>query len=191
MTSLGVSILPESFRIFCATSAHPAHTQFSLTGDKDAAVLAKVSKQDIIDFFMRYVHPSSSTRRKLSIHLTSSYKGAKLDQNKAQALVMAFKMKNVTTSDSEMMALMGSSPSLQDIQAYGKKCLAATKDLSEMDRAALEKQVQDLGESAGESEDVKVRSSNVVVKDIVRWKAELIPSKAATPLMDFEVERSM
>jgi insulysin len=44
---------------------------FSFIGDNDARVLEKVTKDDIISLFLSRVHPSSSTRSKLSVHLRS------------------------------------------------------------------------------------------------------------------------
>ncbi|KAH8826892.1 Metalloenzyme, LuxS/M16 peptidase-like protein [Flagelloscypha sp. PMI_526] len=42
-----------------------------LRNEEDAALLEEISKQEVLDLFMSHVHPSSTTRSKLSIHMVS------------------------------------------------------------------------------------------------------------------------
>jgi insulysin len=42
-----------------------------LTGEQDADLLKNISKQDILTLFLSRIHPSSTTRSKLSVHLRS------------------------------------------------------------------------------------------------------------------------
>ena len=44
---------------------------FFLTGEQDADLLKNINKQDILSLFLSRIHPSSSTRSKLSTHLRS------------------------------------------------------------------------------------------------------------------------
>lgn len=44
---------------------------FLFPGFRDAEQIKQINKQEIIDLFMKYIHPSSTTRSKLSLHMDS------------------------------------------------------------------------------------------------------------------------
>lgn len=115
-------------------------------GSRDAVILEQTSKQDVIDLFMTYLHPSSPARKKLSVHLNSQYQGVKFDPQRAMPMIQAFFMKGIPVSQEKFMALMASQPGVSDIQAFARDCLADAPALSPQDRTALEGMVNDLGD---------------------------------------------
>lgn len=97
--------------------------------------------------------------------------------------------KQVPVSQTDLAALMATSPGLAQLQKFARDCLSQATELSETDRKELEAGVDALGGAVTKKDDadVAVRSSNVFIKDIVSWKAGLTPSKAAVSKSKFEV----
>ncbi len=162
-----------------------------LPGDKDAEVLKAVTKDSVIHLFNKYIHPSSSTRSKISIHLQSQYTGVKFDANQAMPLVQSFITKGVPVSQESLQQLMATSPSLEVVQGFARQALEAAEGLSETDRKELEGGVAALGNAQvanGDEQAVVLRDGNVIITDIESLKASLRPSKAAQPVIPLKVE---
>jgi insulysin len=148
----------------------------SLTGSKDAAILKQTSKAEVTELFMKYIHPSSTSRKKLSVHLDSQYQGVKFDPQRAMPMIQAFLMKDIPVSQQKFFALMASQPGLPEIQGFARECLAEATTLSQTDRVDLETMVTALGGMvSGEGEDggAKVRDTNKVITDIRVFKSSL------------------
>jgi hypothetical protein len=106
-------------------------------------------------------------------------------------VVQACMAKGVPIPMEAVQQLMASSPSLSDVQAFARKCLAEATNLSEADRAELEAGVAALSESQVSSETeskATLREGNVVIHDIAPFKASLRTTKAPTPVMPLKVE---
>ncbi|KAK4053128.1 metalloprotease [Microbotryomycetes sp. JL201] len=58
-------------QIVIGQKSNPAHSIFSIASEREAALVSDLAKQDIVDFFRRYIHPSSNRRAKLSILMRS------------------------------------------------------------------------------------------------------------------------
>jgi hypothetical protein len=121
--------------------------------------------------------------------MRSTYKGVKFDPARAGPLVEAFMIKQVPVDQAAVGALLASSPGVADIQKFARDCLAQADHLSEEDRHALDKQVADLDTvNANVSDkDAKLREGNVVIDNIVEFKATLLPSKAPVAMKKFNV----
>lgn len=151
------------------------NAKLGYVGHRDAVILEQTSKQDVIDLFMTYLHPSSSTRKKLSVHLGSQYQGVKFDPQRAMPMIQAFFMKGIPVSQEKFMMLMASQPRVSEIQAFARECLADAPGLTSEDRTALEAMIDDLGNMAAVGEDsaVSLRETNKPITDIAAFKAGL------------------
>jgi insulysin len=158
-------------------------------GFRDAEYTKSIPKQDIIDLFMSRIHYNSPIRKKLSIHMRSTYQGVKFDPARATPIIQAFTAKQVPVSQEDMGALLATLPGLPEIQKFARDCLAQATHLSEEDKVALDKQVADLdtAKAAPGEKEAKLREGNVVIDDIVQFKAGLRPSRAPVPVRKFSV----
>jgi len=138
---------------------------------------------------MSRVHYSSPIRKKLSIHMRSTYKGVKFDPARATPVIQAFMGKQVPVNQEDLAVLLAASPGLPEIQKFARECLSQATHLSEEDKQALSKQVDDLDtvKVAEGEKDAKLREGNVIIDDIIQFKAGLRPSKAANPVQKFSV----
>lgn len=113
--------------------------------------IKQTTKQEIIDLFMKHIHPSSPTRSKLSIHMDSQAPPPVAKEVAAEVekdATGAEKKAEASSSDTHAIA----DSSISDAEAK-----------------------QDAGEA-------KIRDSNVVIEDIIEWKAGLVCSPAARPV---------
>lgn len=148
----------------------------SLTGSKEAAILKQTSKAEVTELFMKYIHPSSTSRKKLSVHLDSQYQGVKFDPQRAMPMIQAFLMKDIPVSQQKFFALMATQPGLPEIQGFARECLTEATTLSQTDRVDLEAMVTALGgmvSAEGEDGAAKVRDTNKVITDIRVFKFSL------------------
>lgn len=97
--------------------------------------------------------------------------------------------KQVPVDQEALAALLATSPGLPEIQKFARDCLSQVTHLSEEDKQVLTKQVDDLDtvKVAEGEKDAKLREGNVVIDDIIQFKAGLRPSKAANPVQKFPV----
>ncbi|GHJ89944.1 hypothetical protein NliqN6_6346 [Naganishia liquefaciens] len=142
---------------------------------RDAAILEQISKQDVIDVFMTYLHPSSRSRRKLSVHLNSQYQGVKFDPQRAMPMIQAFFMKGIPVSQQKLMVLMTSQPGVSEIKMFATDCLADAPALSPQDRTVLEGMIGDLGSMVADDQETgaELRVTNKSISDIDAFKADL------------------
>jgi insulysin len=130
---------------------------------------------------MKYIHPSSPLRKKLSVHLDSQYQGVKFDPQRAMPMIQAFLKKEIPVSQQKFMALVATQPGVAEIQAFARECLGEVPTLSQQDRADLEAMVNGLGGmviSEGE-ETARTRDTNKIITDIAEFKAGLERSSPA------------
>lgn len=121
--------------------------------------------------------------------MRSTYQGVKFDPARATPIIQAFMAKQVPVSQEDLGALLATSPGLPEIQKFARDCLVQATHLSEEEKTTLDKQIADLDTAkvaVGERE-AKLRKENVVIDDIVHFKAGLRPSRAPVPLRKFSV----
>jgi insulysin len=126
------------------------------------------------------LHPSSATRKKLSVHLKSQYQGVKFDPQRAMPMIQAFFMQGIPVSQEKFMVLMASQPGVTDIQAFARDCLDNASELSSQNRAALEGMIDDLSSMVAvvEESEASLRETNTSISDIAAFKASLELSPA-------------
>jgi insulysin len=129
---------------------------------------------------MRFIHPSSSSRTKLSIHLDTQYKGVKFDPQQAMPIIQAFMMNQVPVSQQKLFALMSTQPGVAEMQAFARECLTEASGLPEQTRIGLDAMIEGLGgmvETADAS--AAIKGTNAIITDVVAFRAELQFPKAS------------
>lgn len=170
----------------------PKVVLIKISGENDVAELRKTTKQDILNVLMTYIHTSSPTRAKLSVHLKSQYRGIKFDLASAAPLVKSFTEAGIAVDPIAIQKLLSNNPTLEQVKEFASSTIDAAANVVDDVKAQLKGVVAELkGQEAGPGaeagagpgpEDVKVRPGNVWIEDIQEFKARLVPSKAAVPV---------
>ena len=154
-------------------------------GEKEVASLRSTTKANVLDLFMKAIHPSSETRSKLSTHLVSTYSGVKFDMAAAEPLMGEFVKHGVPVDQTAIGALLAAKPDLQQVKDFALDLVSKAPLLGDEIKEGLKTMIGGLKgtEAAPESSsEVSVRSSNVFIEDIDKFKAGLKPSKPASPV---------
>ena len=175
------------------------------------AILRTITKQGIIEFYEKYITPTSPQRAKLSIHLiaeksteqnkapnlfTPEQQKQMLVQNltqflgdtgiKAEAEVLSRSFKGVDISTPENIAGAIITYLKEDWKLDDEKLAAVMEKGTTLLRELHPQLVaQNLGETEGEG----LLKDSVVIEDVVAWKAGLTLTRAARPvrpLVEFE-----
>ena len=154
-----------------------------MLGDKDAALIETITKNDVLELFMAKVHPSSQTRTKLSVQMTSQKPRPKLVSS-AAAQAFEVLLRHACPGIDEKgwrNAIEGESPALNDFGQYWLKVLVTEeeKKLLQQLPALLEEYPV-----AGEDEDRK-REDVKYIEDPKTFKAGLTPSVNPGPLVEW------
>jgi insulysin len=156
-------------------------------GENEIAALKSTTKADIINFFAKSIHPSSTTRSKLSTHLVSTYSDTKFDVAAAEPLMGAFVQHGIEVDQGAIATLLASKPDLKQVRDYALG-LVGKAPIGDEAKTEIKAMINDMkgAESApvqeGQSEGAAVRSSNVYIENLDTFKAGLIPSRAAMPV---------
>lgn len=150
--------------------------------------MRSTTKADVLAFFLDRIHPSSTTRSKLSTHLVSTYSGVKFDMAAAQPLMAAFTQHGVPIDQAAIGQLLASKPDLQQVKDFAIAAVASSP-LAEEAKGQLKAMINGLKGTEAKADDgapngdgVNIRPSNVYIDDIDAFKAGLVPSKAAMPV---------
>lgn len=165
----------------------------------DVEAIAKTTKEEVVDLFMKYIHPSSTSRSKLSVHLNSTAAPSLRFSSKAvDALEQAVNAQGLPVPKEAFDALRAQQPAIETVKDMASGAMAqsptplpaeAVKQMLGLvdslaaqfpytDGAAVEKKLEQVKkvESAIPAEEVK---------DATSFKARLNPSKAAVPVRSF------
>lgn len=148
----------------------------------DVAELKKITKADLLEFTMKWVHPSSPSRRKLSVHMRSQFKGAKFDPASAEPIIAAFTQHGVAVDQAALSALVESKPELAAVKEFAQSAVEKTEGLSSEVISELKTLIDGLQPLSEPATEAKLRDGNVIIEDIHAFKAGLTPAKAAVPL---------
>lgn len=165
----------------------------------DIAQLRKTTKDDVLNLYLSSIDPASPARRKLAVHLRSQVKPgtkASLDPAAAQALLVAFGKHGVPVDQAAIGALMATKPGPEQLQALATQAVQAAS-VSEEAEAELNALIAALGAepngngSANGTEEAapQLAAGNVYIDDVHKFKALLIPNKAAVPLEPLVVSK--
>lgn len=177
------------------------------------AILRTITKQELVEFYEKYISTSSPHRAKLSVHLIAEKSTEKnkspnlltpeqqkqiLVQNltqflsgvgvKAEPEILSKSFKDVDTSSPENIVTAVAAYLKEDWKLDDKKIA----EVVEQGRTLLkELHPQLVGQNAGNAADGEedILKDSIVIEDVVAWKAGLTLSRAARPvrpLAEFE-----
>ena len=153
-----------------------------LQRDTDAEALRPLKKEDIVDFFMKFIHHSSPTRSKLTVSIRSQIKPTMLSKQAVDAL--APELLQLGAKESDVEALKAQALSVESVTEYVRETVGAERpDLA----AKVGEQVAALAKQyPAEAEKLVIPTAPgiqmQVVDDAYSLKASLTPSKAAVPV---------
>ncbi|KAG8725587.1 Insulinase (Peptidase M16) [Ceratobasidium sp. 395] len=152
-----------------------------LRRDTDAANIKQLKREDIISFFNEYIHYSSPTRRKLSVHLTSQKETpAKFSVEASEALLQVLKDEGVPVEEDQYRQLSAAQPPLETVLEFWTKHLTDHKSST-----SILARIPDIS-ARHPVEAVEVEPSFPVgatrIHDVALFKASLTASKAPTPI---------
>ncbi|PWN23331.1 hypothetical protein BCV69DRAFT_280939 [Microstroma glucosiphilum] len=179
---------------------HSGYYDF-LARERDVEALKKVSKSDVLELFMQYIHPSSPTRAKLSVHVQSQVKAKMFSTQAAEALKAQLSAGGEGTPQPPAEAwemLLKGETSVDSVKEFVKSTLAtagapepmvaqvlgAVEALAEQFPAPVV-EGSEVEKSATSSTSADV-SKTVEVHDPAVFKAGLVPSKASQPIRSWE-----
>ncbi|CAO1629238.1 unnamed protein product [Parajaminaea phylloscopi] len=172
---------------------HSGYYDF-LQRDTDVANLETITKADVVELFMKYIHPSSPTRSKLAVYVESQVKPRTFSVEAAKALREDFPTQfgEAPQPPAEAWEMLSAGNSSVDtvkdfvresFQAAGSPAELLDKAVSTIDSLAERFPQPTVAEpvvpaAAAESADL----TEVDAEDPTVFKAELTPSKAAQPV---------
>ncbi|KAG5459003.1 MAG: Metalloenzyme, LuxS/M16 peptidase-like protein [Olpidium bornovanus] len=179
---------------------HSGYYEFNCV-DTDVEHLRKVTKDDLLAFFMEYIHPSSRTRSKISVHLRSQAppKVAHVVVDAAQ-VISCLNAHGMTTPKAEDIeaAVAGG---IENLEQSVRQLMVNQDGVEEERLEALIKSVADLA-AAGQpgpvventgvtgEEQNELPPGNVVIEDLVKFKADCALSRAPQPVVPLETMRA-
>ncbi len=165
----------------------------------DVEAITKTTKAEVMDLFMKYIHPNSTTRSKLSVHLNSTASPALRFSTKAvDALEQAVNAQGLPVPKEAFDTLRTQQPAIESVKDMASEAMAqsptplpaeAVKQmLGLVDSLAAQFPFTDDSAPAAAAELAKVESAikPQEVTDATTFKAQLNPSKAAVPVKSFE-----
>jgi insulysin len=175
------------------------------TADVDAATVEKLTKQDMVEFYSRYISTSSSQRSKLSVHLQAQAKANEpsLDETKtaaAAAFENVLAEHKIVANDESFQARIKDASSNEAISDAVASHL--TDDLT-MEKEVVEKVLDEAKAALSDADsglraapqalvvsvDVKSEvdtSQPVLIENVHAWKASMQVSSAVRPVRDLE-----
>ena len=149
--------------------------------------LKKVTRNDVINLISTYIQTSSPSRAKLSTHLRSTAQSddtPRFDPESAGPLVSAFTTHGLAVDPTQIQELMSSNPFLSDVKSFAIGAIdnATVDEAGRTELRAAVDQLKAKDKPVTNGDEVTLRDVNVVIDDIHKFKAGLIPSRAPIPL---------
>ncbi|KAN0065153.1 metalloprotease [Thecaphora frezii] len=161
----------------------------------DVEAISKLRKADVVDLFMKHIHPSSLIRSKLSVHLASSAKATRFSIQAAEALQQAIDAQGIPVAKEALDALKAQQPAVETVKDFAQQALSQMSDLPKeslkqmldtIDGLAAQfpfKEAEPASDAVASTEQQAVQSALPIVEitDPVAFKAQLHASKAVVP----------
>lgn len=166
-------------------------------GEKAAGIVEKLTKVDILDFFIKYIGPSSSHRSKFSVHAHSHIKpGTTTNFSIAASKVFLQDLKaaQVPVNEPQYHGLAKAEPSVDAAVGFWDQYLGKLPNISKEKKTELLGRIKELGklhpvEKKANTEG-KLKEGTVVIDDLTTFRKGLglsKPVKAVIPLVVEEI----
>jgi insulysin len=154
-----------------------------------------LTKVDILDFFIKYISPSSPHRSKLSIHMNSQIKpGTTTNFSVAASKVFLqdLKVAKIPVNEPQYHALSKAEPSVDTIISLWSQYLEKLPNVSAEKRNELLARVKELAKTHPtentSSVEGKLKEGTIVIGDLPDFRKCLELSKPITPVIPLVVE---
>jgi insulysin len=154
-----------------------------------------LTKEDILDFFVKYISPSSPHRSKLSIHINSQIKpGATTNFSVAASkfFLQDLKAANVPVNEPQYHALSKAEPSVDAVIGFWSPYLEKVPNVSAEKRNELLAKVKELAKihpmENKNNVEGKLKEGTIVIEDLAEFRKGLEMSKPVTPVIPLVVE---
>lgn len=140
---------------------------------------------------MATFHPASKTRSKLSLHLRSQTASSpKFSVAASKVLLTELKFKGVVVQEEDYNKLSAAEPPLSAVKAFWTNHFKSLSDLGKDDAEGLLRAMDRLAKehpvaASADGAEGKLGDDVVHVHDMALFKAGLIMSKAATPVVEY------
>ncbi|KAH8117077.1 insulin-degrading enzyme [Phellopilus nigrolimitatus] len=156
--------------------------------EKDAALLEKVTKADVLALFKEFIDPASPNRSKLSIHMRPKNPPArKLSLAAAEAFLVSLRSAGVTVDDEAFSAQTADEPPVAAVKAHWKGVLGDAKaDQPEIPVEALLTKLEELAlthPAVGQGA-VELSPNSAFITDGAAFRESLALSGPAKPVED-------
>lgn len=153
-------------------------------GDNDANMLEGVTKEEVISLFLAQIHPSSTTRAKLSVHAASRKPREKKVSSKALEDLNAYIQEQSFVLPEGWQEGLGEEPAADTVV---KAIRGALVDAAPETIASLALKLTELVEKSPAESDNKgtLKEGVVVIKDLIRFRELVTVSDSPKPLVDW------
>ncbi|KZS90042.1 insulin-degrading enzyme [Sistotremastrum niveocremeum HHB9708] len=158
----------------------------------DAKALQDISKANILDHFMKFVHPSSTSRRKFSIHCRAQKaQSVKFTSLAAGEYLKRLKAAGFPVDEQLYLQLSAAEPPLDAVKTFWLNAFSEQPGFGSSSTAQeLLRSLDDLAQEFPSSDPVsdtavELHPRNTLISDLVSFKRSLHISTAATPVADF------
>ncbi|KAH8114098.1 insulin-degrading enzyme [Phellopilus nigrolimitatus] len=156
--------------------------------ERDAALLEKVTKADVLAMFKEFIDPASPNRSKLSIHMRPKNPPArKLSLAAAEAFLVALRSAGVTVDDEAFSAQTADEPPVAAVKAHWEGVLCDAKaERPEISVEALLTELEELAlthPAVGQG-DVELSPNAAFIADGAAFRESLALSGPAKPVED-------
>lgn len=150
-------------------------------GETDAKNVRLLTKQDMQTFFDTYIHQSSPTRRKLSVHIASQRSAPiKFSVAASEALLEVLKEEGVPVEEKQYRQLSAAEPPLDAVLQFWTKELE--NHASSASILARISEISSQHPAASVVEEVKLPDTITRIDDITRFKSRMTASEAPVPI---------
>lgn len=168
---------------------HSGYFDF-LRYERDAELVQKVTKSDIMTLFKERFDPASETRSKLSVHYRSQCPPAlKVSEQAAQKCLALLKKVGAEVDEDEFNSVCEDEPLVEEVKAYWAEAFRE-QDVDDKLADRLLNKFDHLVEKypVASQEAVELGPNVVFIKDGTAFRHSLQLSEFAKPVEKFEVE---
>lgn len=173
---------------------------------KYADMTEKITKDEVIEFYKTYIHPSSPNRTKLSIFMHSQVKRestVKLSTTAFEAFLKELELAQLPTADLEYASSLGADAPVAKAVEFFSKYIDKYDFIPEEKKTELLDKVKELAtlhavsstspasqeDNAQNKDEGTLREGTIVIEDLFAFKRTLENATLPVPVVSFEPER--
>jgi insulysin len=135
-----------------------------------------MTKDEIIASFMKYVHPSSQTRSKMSIHVESQA----FTPTQAVELLQVIQQNKIPVDQTAFDTFIATTPSISELEVFAKNYLDSFTEVPSENKDAVMNAVRKLKEFG------PMPKGATLITDTIAFKNSLTLAPPAKPMEDYK-----